>query len=116
MLAKGYGRIINTASMASLLVPHPQKQVRRRVLSTLFVPCTLGRSCPHDCKARRDVACYATQWVGHASDGLLWQVFTPGALSIASPETEDQRAVPSAGIPSSAAEACAQHTACTKPA
>ena len=28
MLAAGYGRIINTASMASLLVPHPQKQVR----------------------------------------------------------------------------------------
>ena len=27
MLAAGYGRIINTASMASLLVPHPQKQV-----------------------------------------------------------------------------------------
>jgi NADP-dependent 3-hydroxy acid dehydrogenase YdfG len=26
MLAQGYGKIINTASMASLLVPHPQKQ------------------------------------------------------------------------------------------
>lgn len=26
MLAAGYGKIINTASMASLLVPHPQKQ------------------------------------------------------------------------------------------
>lgn len=27
MLQQGYGRIINTASMASLLVPHPQKQI-----------------------------------------------------------------------------------------
>lgn len=26
MLAQGCGKIINTASMASLLVPHPQKQ------------------------------------------------------------------------------------------
>lgn len=27
MLASGYGKIVNTASMASLIVPHPQKQV-----------------------------------------------------------------------------------------
>ena len=27
MLQRGCGRIINTASMASLLVPHPQKQI-----------------------------------------------------------------------------------------
>jgi NAD(P)-dependent dehydrogenase (short-subunit alcohol dehydrogenase family) len=27
MFAQGYGKIINTASMASLIVPHPQKQV-----------------------------------------------------------------------------------------
>ena len=27
MLRQGHGRIINTASMASLLVPHPQKQI-----------------------------------------------------------------------------------------
>ncbi len=27
MLQQGRGRIINTASMASLLVPHPQKQI-----------------------------------------------------------------------------------------
>jgi NAD(P)-dependent dehydrogenase (short-subunit alcohol dehydrogenase family) len=27
MLPRGYGKIINTASMASLIVPHPQKQV-----------------------------------------------------------------------------------------
>ena len=27
MLAAGYGKIVNTASMASLIVPHPQKQV-----------------------------------------------------------------------------------------
>ena len=27
MLAHGYGKIINTASMATLLVPHPQKQI-----------------------------------------------------------------------------------------
>lgn len=35
MLAQGRGRIINTASMASLLVPHPQKQVP--ALSVLIV-------------------------------------------------------------------------------
>ena len=56
MLAKGYGRIINTASMASLLVPHPQKQVRRRVPAALFVPCTLRGSCPHDQEAGRGVS------------------------------------------------------------
>ena len=116
MLAKGYGRIINTASMASLLVPHPQKQVWRRVLFALCVPCTLRTCCPHDCKARHDVARYATQWLCHTSDGLTWRIFIPGALSIASPETEDQRAALSAGILSTAAEACAQHTARTKPA
>lgn len=27
MLAQGYGKIVNTASVASLIVPHPQKQV-----------------------------------------------------------------------------------------
>ena len=27
MLKQGYGKIINTASMATLLVPHPQKQI-----------------------------------------------------------------------------------------
>uniref|UniRef100_A0A4W5QFE3 Uncharacterized protein n=1 Tax=Hucho hucho TaxID=62062 RepID=A0A4W5QFE3_9TELE len=27
MLKQGYGKIINTASMASLIVPHPQKQL-----------------------------------------------------------------------------------------
>jgi NAD(P)-dependent dehydrogenase (short-subunit alcohol dehydrogenase family) len=27
MFAQGYGKIINTASMASLIVPHPQKQI-----------------------------------------------------------------------------------------
>lgn len=26
MLSQGHGKIINTASMASLVVPHPQKQ------------------------------------------------------------------------------------------
>ena len=28
MLAHGGGKIINTASMASLIVPHPQKQAQ----------------------------------------------------------------------------------------
>jgi NAD(P)-dependent dehydrogenase (short-subunit alcohol dehydrogenase family) len=31
MLRAGYGKIINTASMASLLVPHPQKQAAYNV-------------------------------------------------------------------------------------
>ena len=54
MLAKGYGRIINTASMASLLVPHPQKQVWWHVLSAHVLPahtvnpaCTHSRPCLH---------------------------------------------------------------------
>lgn len=44
MLAVGYGRIINTASMASLLVPHPQKQVRVSTALTPTVVFSNGKS------------------------------------------------------------------------
>ena len=54
MLARGTGKIINTASMASLLVPHPQKQAayncsKAAVVKMTQVGGTVGRSvsCGH---------------------------------------------------------------------
>jgi NAD(P)-dependent dehydrogenase (short-subunit alcohol dehydrogenase family) len=40
MFPRGYGKIINTASMASLIVPHPQKQVAYNVAKTGVVSLT----------------------------------------------------------------------------
>lgn len=40
MLQHGYGKIINTASMASLIVPHPQKQVAYNVSKGAVVTLT----------------------------------------------------------------------------
>ncbi len=40
MFPRGYGKIINTASMASLIVPHPQKQVAYNVAKTGVVRLT----------------------------------------------------------------------------
>ena len=37
MLKQGYGKIINTASMASLLVPHPQKQANSYSQSSMIM-------------------------------------------------------------------------------
>ena len=40
MLAAGYGKIINTASMASLIVPHPQKQAAYNASKSAVVQLT----------------------------------------------------------------------------
>jgi NAD(P)-dependent dehydrogenase (short-subunit alcohol dehydrogenase family) len=40
MLAAGYGKIINTASMASLIVPHPQKQAAYNAAKAAVVQLT----------------------------------------------------------------------------
>lgn len=45
MLAKGYGKIINTASMASLLVPHPQKQIAYNCSKAAVVKMTQTLAC-----------------------------------------------------------------------
>ncbi|KAK9832615.1 hypothetical protein WJX81_003801 [Elliptochloris bilobata] len=45
MLAAGRGRIINTASMASLLVPHPQKQIAYNASKAAVVKITQTLGC-----------------------------------------------------------------------
>ncbi|WCB94967.1 Galactitol 2-dehydrogenase [Baekduia alba] len=40
MLAQGYGKIVNTASMASLIVPHPQKQAAYNAAKAAVVQLT----------------------------------------------------------------------------
>ena len=45
MLANGYGKIINTASMASLLVPHPQKQAAYNCSKSAVVKMTQTLAC-----------------------------------------------------------------------
>jgi len=45
MLSKGYGKIINTASMASLLVPHPQKQIAYNCSKSAVVKMTQTLAC-----------------------------------------------------------------------
>ena len=45
MLAQGYGKIINTASMASLLVPHPQKQAAYNCSKAAVVKMTQSLAC-----------------------------------------------------------------------
>jgi len=45
MLAKGAGKIINTASMASLLVPHPQKQAAYNCSKAAVVKMTQSLAC-----------------------------------------------------------------------
>ena len=46
MLAQRRGRIINTASMASLLVPHPQKQASLLLHGPAHPPCLcMGEVC-----------------------------------------------------------------------
>lgn len=40
MLSQGHGKIINTASMASLLVPHPQKQAAYNASKAAGEPAT----------------------------------------------------------------------------
>jgi len=45
MLSNGYGKIINTASMASLLVPHPQKQAAYNCSKAAVVKMTQSLAC-----------------------------------------------------------------------
>ena len=45
MLKNGYGKIINTASMASLLVPHPQKQAAYNCSKSAVVKMTQTLAC-----------------------------------------------------------------------
>eukprot|EP00882_Tetradesmus_deserticola_P002628 GHRQ01002795.1.p1 GENE.GHRQ01002795.1~~GHRQ01002795.1.p1 ORF type:complete len:589 (+),score=311.88 GHRQ01002795.1:153-1919(+) len=45
MLGQGYGKIINTASMASLLVPHPQKQAAYNASKAAVVKLTQSLAC-----------------------------------------------------------------------
>lgn len=45
MLENGYGKIINTASMASLLVPHPQKQAAYNCSKAAVVKMTQSLAC-----------------------------------------------------------------------
>jgi hypothetical protein len=50
MLARGRGKIINTASMASLLVPHPQKQAAYNASKAAGARCD-GRGLVRNCCA-----------------------------------------------------------------
>merc|ERR1711990_1295134 len=45
MLSNGYGKIINTASMATLLVPHPQKQAAYNCSKAAVVKMTQTLAC-----------------------------------------------------------------------
>merc|ERR1711871_1833457 len=45
MLARGTGKIINTASMASLIVPHPQKQAAYNSSKSAVVKLTQSLAC-----------------------------------------------------------------------
>lgn len=72
MLAQGYGKIINTASMATLLVPHPQKQIAYNASKAAVVKITqtLG-----------------TEW---ADRGLNVNCISPGIVNTALIQVNDQ--------------------------
>ena len=65
MLQQGYGKIINTASMAAIFVPHPQKQVAYNASKAAVVKLTqtLG-----------------TEW---ASRGINVNCISPGIVNTA---------------------------------
>ena len=73
MLAQGHGRIINTASMASLLVPHPQKQIAYNASKAAVVKITqtLG-----------------AEWAGR---GLTVNCMSPGIVNTALIQVQDHR-------------------------
>jgi len=64
MLAQGHGKIINMASMATLLVPHPQKQIAYNASKSAVVKITQVRS-PHagsrHCWSHSELG-YSGQW------------------------------------------------------
>jgi 2-epi-5-epi-valiolone dehydrogenase / demethylgadusol O-methyltransferase len=68
MLAAGYGKIINTASMASIIVPHPQKQAVYNASKAAVVQLT--RYHPHS--ADRAVSGPSTAGGGMAQNHSRW--------------------------------------------
>ena len=62
MISKGYGKIINIASMSSLLVPHPQKQAVYNTSKAGVAHLT---------------ACLATEWAEH---GVRVNAVSPGIV------------------------------------
>ncbi|KFQ78830.1 hypothetical protein N335_07674, partial [Phaethon lepturus] len=78
MLNQGYGKIINTASMASLIVPHPQKQLAYNASKAGVVKLTqtLG-----------------TEWVDR---GVKVNCISPGIVDTPLIRSEDLRPLPAA--------------------
>jgi len=69
MLTKGYGKIINTASMASLLVPHPQKQIAYNCSKAAVVKMTQTLACEWAAKGI-NVNCISP---GIVDTPLIWE-------------------------------------------
>jgi NAD(P)-dependent dehydrogenase (short-subunit alcohol dehydrogenase family) len=72
MLPRGYGKIINTASMASLIVPHPQKQAAYNASKAGVVQLTKS---------------VAAEW---ADRGVRVNAITPGVVRTALIEESDE--------------------------
>lgn len=73
MISKGYGKIINIASMSSLLVPHPQKQAVYNTSKAGVAHLT---------------ACLATEWAEH---GVRVNAVSPGIVRTPLLESEALR-------------------------
>ena len=71
MIARGYGKIINIASMSSVLVPHPQKQAVYNTSKAGVAHLT---------------ACLATEWAEH---GVRVNAVSPGIVRTPLIESED---------------------------
>lgn len=94
MLAQGYGKIINTASMATLLVPHPQKQIAYNASKAAVVKITqtLG-----------------TEW---ADRGLNVNCISPGIVNTALIQVPASSTIYKYAILFSDAMGAVSHTAC----
>ena len=95
MLAQGHGKIINMASMATLLVPHPQKQIAYNASKAAVVKITqtLG-----------------TEW---ADRGVRVNCMSPGIVNTALIQVS---AVPIPPYPSQLClSACRVHPECASP-